>query len=155
MVGKRAEIANTLDSTKPDIITGTETWLDSSIGDAEFFPSHYTLYRKDRNRGGCGVLNAVRDDIQGEVVDELDTDCEILWVKLLTRSQKHVYICAFYRPNVSDALSMQRLESSLRRAAGMRNAELLVAGDFNLPRWDCTNMTTWPPTQHSTRTLWT
>ena len=62
VVGKRAEIVYLLDSMKPDIILGTETWLDPSITDSEYLPDRYNykVYRRDRNREGGGVLIAVR-----------------------------------------------------------------------------------------------
>jgi len=34
---KQGELINLIDSTKPDVIFGTETWLDPSIKDAQFF----------------------------------------------------------------------------------------------------------------------
>jgi hypothetical protein len=51
------------DSIKPDIIIGTETWLDKDIKDSEICPKGYILHRKDRNsknqRTGGGVLLAM------------------------------------------------------------------------------------------------
>ena len=32
----------------PDIIVGTESWLNSNITPGEDFPSHYNIFRKDR-----------------------------------------------------------------------------------------------------------
>ena len=141
VVGKRAEIANLVDSTKPDIVIGTETWLDQTISNSEFFPPQFRIYRKDRSRAGGGVLIAVREDLQSTTVPELDTNCEMVWIKLFTRNQRHIHICAFYRPHVSDAAALQELETSLHRASSIRNAEILVAGDFNLPGWDWASMT--------------
>jgi hypothetical protein len=54
-----------LDTTKPDVIIGTETWLNPKISSYEYFPQdQYTVYRTDRpsskqgqSRGG--VLIAV------------------------------------------------------------------------------------------------
>jgi hypothetical protein len=38
-----------LDTTKPDVIIGTETWLDPTISSYEYFPQdQYTVYRTDR-----------------------------------------------------------------------------------------------------------
>jgi hypothetical protein len=38
-----------IDSAKPDIIIGTETWLDNTIPSTEFFPTHmFNVFRKDR-----------------------------------------------------------------------------------------------------------
>ena len=151
VVGKPEETANLLDSTKSDMVIwlGTETWLDTSICSTELFPSHCKLYMKDHNRGG-GVLIAERGDIHGVEVAELGTgcDCEVLGVKLLTRFHPCLCLCHVYRPSVSDALSMQKLELSLHLAAGMRNAELLIAGNFHLLHWDSTNMTLKPNTSY-------
>ena len=46
---KQGELINLIDSTKPDVIFGTETWLDPSIKDAQFFQEGYNIYRNDRN----------------------------------------------------------------------------------------------------------
>ena len=46
---KKPELDLLLDTTKPDVIIGTETWLDSSISSSEYFPaSRYNVYRRDR-----------------------------------------------------------------------------------------------------------
>ncbi|CAC5417073.1 unnamed protein product [Mytilus coruscus] len=49
---KQGELINLIESTKPDIIFGTETWLDSSIKDSQYFPDGYNIYRNDRNLSG-------------------------------------------------------------------------------------------------------
>ena len=149
VVGKPEEIANLLDSTKSDMVIwlGTETWLDTSICNTELFPSHCKLYMKDHNRGG-GALVAEREDIHGMEVAELGTgcDCEVVSGWGFWPGATHVCLWYVYRPNVSDALSMQKLELSLHLAAGMRNAELLIAGNFHLLHWDWTSMTLKPNT---------
>jgi hypothetical protein len=48
-------------STNPDIIFGTEIWIDSNIKGSQIFPSGYNIFRKNRNCGGGGVLIAVKD----------------------------------------------------------------------------------------------
>ena len=45
---KQCELINLIDSTKTDVKFGTETWLDPSIKDAQFFQERY-IYRNDRN----------------------------------------------------------------------------------------------------------
>jgi len=49
-----------------DFLGVTETWLTDMIYDLEIFPSSYTIYRKDRNSPGGGVMIAVRDKIHSE-----------------------------------------------------------------------------------------
>ncbi|XP_070198749.1 uncharacterized protein [Littorina saxatilis] len=147
--GKRATIPNLLESTKPDIVFGTETHLDPGISSSEFFPQTYKLFRKDRNSAGGGVFIAVKNDIQCADVPELNTDGELLWIKIPTYRQQPLYLCVFYRPDVSDANGLAHFETSIRRAAAMKNAQLLVAGDFNLPSYDWTNMTMKPKPRYA------
>ena len=91
-----------LESVKPDIVIGTETWLDNSIKDSEIFPSGYRIHRKDRKTGnGGGVLIAAKEEFNSEDVPELDTDCEIIWTRLKLIGNGTVYSCSFYRHHVS------------------------------------------------------
>ena len=45
---KIADIAAVIDQHKPDIIFGTESWLNSNIESNEIFSNGYELFRKDR-----------------------------------------------------------------------------------------------------------
>ena len=73
---------------QPDIVVATETWLvegkhqDGEIGEANKFSNDYNIYRGDRKDGYGGVLIAVKNDIISARVDELETDAEIVWVKI-------------------------------------------------------------------------
>jgi hypothetical protein len=68
---KQGELINLIDSTKPDVIFGTETWLDPSIKDSQFFQEGYNIYRNDRNLNGGGVLIAVKDTYIIRVITKL------------------------------------------------------------------------------------
>ena len=57
---------------KPDIVFGTETWLDGNIKDPAVFPRGYKVYRKDRASTDGGVLIAIKDEFDSEDVPELD-----------------------------------------------------------------------------------
>ena len=141
MVGKKAEIIEMLDRLKPDVLIGTETWLTSQVSDGELLNQDYQIFRKDRgyNQWG-GVMIAVKNDLQCTLVPELRTDCELLWVKILTKTQKSVYVGAFYRADKTDIASLEKLQNSLRKVTKIKNAYILLAGDFNLPSWDWDKM---------------
>ena len=49
-----------------------ETHLDNSIHSAEIFSSDYTVYRRDRDRNGGGVLVAVKAGIVSSQIDNTD-----------------------------------------------------------------------------------
>ena len=66
-----------VNSTKPHIILGTESWLDSSFSSSEVYADNFTVFRKDRyevvnrnvfvpmadNSTHGGVFVGVRSDI--------------------------------------------------------------------------------------------
>ena len=65
VMAKKAELHHLIDSTKPDIIIGTETWLHEGIKTQEFLPDNfdYSVYRSDRKTSSDhhgGVLIAVK-----------------------------------------------------------------------------------------------
>ena len=141
MVGKKAETLELLDRMKPDILIGTETWLSSNISDGELLTKQYQIYRKDRcrNRWG-GIIIAVRTDLQSTLVTDFDTNCECLWVKVITKTEKPVYVSAFYRSDVKDVKSLEEYQESLRKASRFKKAHFIIGGDFNLPSMDWPNM---------------
>jgi hypothetical protein len=55
-------VRNLIESTKPAIVIGTETWIDPTVTDNQIFPPSYKLYRKDSNMQGGGVLIAISND---------------------------------------------------------------------------------------------
>ena len=146
--GKKPDILNLLDSVRPDIVIGTETWLDSNIGDSEIFPDTYKLYRKDRNRLGGGVLIAVHTSIDSYEVEELQVNCELIWVKLKLQGRRYLYVCAYYRPDDGDEASLIQFNTSLERATLISNAHLLIGGDLNFPSWDWKLMALKPKPVH-------
>ena len=142
--GKRAETLILLDSTKPDIILATETWLNENITNQEVIPEDYSVYRRDRNTRGGGVLIAVRKDLKSYAVPELSTDCEIVWAAVRLTGRKTLYLCSYYRPHASDEMGLIKLEESLDRASSISDAYFVIGGDFNLPDWDWKEMSLKP-----------
>ncbi|CAC5364657.1 unnamed protein product [Mytilus coruscus] len=136
---KQGELINLIESTKPDIIFGTETWLDSSIKDSQYFPDGYNIYRNYRNLSRGGVLIAVKDTFMTSSVPELQTDCEIVWCKMEIVGHKTVYLSSYYNPKTSNEKGYNEYGISIERASKIRNAFIISAGDFNLPFWDWTN----------------
>ena len=109
-MNKKEEIDHLLYSTNTDIIVGTESWLTPDIKDHEVFPPDFTVYRRDREIGqGGGVFIAVRADVVSLREKDLETECEILWIKLNIASNKNLYIGAYYRPNATDDWSGHQL----------------------------------------------
>ena len=79
---KVADLAVCVDQHNPDIILGSETWINPSIKSEELFPDKYTVVRKDREDSYGGVVVAIKKDLVGTHKIELDTNCEIVWVEI-------------------------------------------------------------------------
>ena len=80
---KKAELHTIIDSAKPDIILGNESWLTPDIKNSEIFPDSFDAIRKDRvDDAHGGVFIAFRRDLLCTETPELDTECEIVWCKL-------------------------------------------------------------------------
>ena len=48
----------------------------------------------------------------------------------------NIYICAYYRRNVTDEESIRNFETSVTRASAINNAILIIGGDMNFPGWN-------------------
>ena len=61
---KKAEIHTVIESAKPDIILGNESWLTPDIKNSEIFPDSFDAIRKDRaSDAHGGVFIAFRRDL--------------------------------------------------------------------------------------------
>lgn len=130
---KKAELHAVIDSAKPDIILGNESWLSPEIKNSEIFPDSYDAIRKDRvGDAHGGVFIAFKRDLLCTEIPELNTDCEIVWCKLNIIGCKTLYLGSFYRPpDKIDTQYLEQLSMSLGRIVTNRNAHILVGGDFN------------------------
>ena len=133
---KQGQVKNLVESTQPDIVLGTETWIDPTITDNQIFPPNYHIYRHDRNLKGGGVLIAIKNDHLSAPVPELHTNCEIVWAKISLVGNKDMYLASYYNPKTSNEDSIEELGISLERARTTKNAFIVVGGDFNLPGWN-------------------
>ena len=137
LVGKQARLANLVQSIRPDIIIGTESWLTSDHTDAEMFPSGFNIFRKDRTgKKGGGVFIAVLSELSSFLEPELATDCEILWVRIKEKGRRSILVSSFYHPHTHMQDSIKNFLESARRATTHQNATIIIGGDFNLPAWD-------------------
>ena len=135
---KIADVEAIIDEYKPDIILGSESWLNSDILSSEIFPANYTVYRKDRNSKchGGGVFQAIKNDLIVLYRPEFDADCEIIWTQcqLAGSNTKSIFFGSFYRPKATDSECLEALQSSLLKMGSiMSKNSVILAGDFNAP----------------------
>ena len=111
-----ADLATCIDFHKPDVIIGSETWINPSIKNEELFPDNYAVVRKDREDSYGGVLVAYKNDFIGTLRMDLDSECEIVWLQIQLVGCKSLTIGAFYRtPSNRDIQYLDQLRNSLSK----------------------------------------
>jgi exonuclease III len=126
-----------IESCKPTIIFGSETWLSDNISPYEYFdPTKYTVYSKNRKDGYGGVLIAISNEYITSQVTELDTNCEIVWATIKSTGNKTLYLGTYYKPPSDKRESLEQLNDSLSRVCNKTNANIWLSGDFNLGHID-------------------
>jgi len=142
VTGKADQLAKLVSYTDPDAILMTETKLDQSIKTSEFMPDHYCCFRRDRKRGGGGVLVAIKSKYAPEEVHFEEIDGEIVWASVSFRSQRKLYLGCFYRPerNSFDALS-DSLNQISQKMKNSPNSIIIVGGDLNAGDIDWESLT--------------
>ena len=97
--GKKLELLAFLDFHQPHVVAIQETKIDSSIATSELFSETcpYSVYRKDRNIHGGGVMLLVHKDIPHMPITELENDSESIWVKVFANKTSH-FVASWYWP---------------------------------------------------------
>ena len=130
-----------------DLLAITETWLTPEINSCEILPNmDFAIHRRDRfelndQRGGGGVLLAVRNTIPSLRRPDMETSAEIIVCELRPSCKKKILMAVFYRPPSSDCSYLSELTKFLRKASRTKFDQLLIVGDFNLPNIDWPTMT--------------
>ena len=103
------------------------------------FPQGFTITRKDCCFGGGGIFLAVSSEFPFLDVS-INTDAEMIWVKITPIYGETLFICSFYRPPDGNIKPVEDLKSTLLSLglATNCNNNIIIAGDFNFPSivWD-------------------
>ncbi|CAC5396159.1 unnamed protein product [Mytilus coruscus] len=81
----------------------------------------------------------IHEDISSTELFEPVTDCEIEWSKIKLKNSKDLYIASYYMPhrNMKD---LTNLKLSLEKITTGKPKHIIIAGGFNCPDIDWTNM---------------
>ena len=141
--GKRAELANLVSYTDPDVLILTETKLDHTVHPSEFLPEGYSCAaRKDRNRSGGGVMLAFKSYHSVEEIALDDIDAETTWASVLVNKCQKLVIGVFYRLPDHRTHQVEQLEKTLfqitTKFMNNPNTTFMLSGDFNTGdiNWD-------------------
>ncbi|CAG2209667.1 unnamed protein product [Mytilus edulis] len=136
-----------VDTTSPDIIIGTETWLSDDIKTTEFFSNElgYQVYRHDRNKDPHGgVLIAVNDNLELLNVKKSKT-IELISGMIKLPKNKKLIIAGYYRPpGRTDDLYLTNSHKEITDLkTNNKNTIHIIGGDFNAPdiSWESNSIT--------------
>ena len=123
-------------ANKTDVITISETWLNSTVTDSEVTIDGYELYRQDRlrKRGG-GVCACIRKDITVTVLKDISHLSKNyfyqFWLKLQYRKLRSIVICISFRPPDCPLSCFEELLKPSYIKALTTNKPITVLGDLN------------------------
>ena len=131
VVGKLNDIKCYVEAHKPDLIAITETKLGPHVDDNELFGDKFTIWRNDRNCHGGGVLVAINNDANLNVISSKNGPGESITLVIQLHPKIKFNLITFYRPpneyvldNLIDVIDTNSTENSL------------YLGDYNLPDLD-------------------
>ena len=132
---KTADLELLINKEKPDIIAGSETWLNPDIYNTELFNNDYEIFRKDRLDSHGGVLLAIKSNlIAEEIKTEPNSKIESVYCKISLPNSTPLIIGSLYRPPNSTTEYMTNLCNQLSDIkTKYKNAIIWIMGDFNLP----------------------
>jgi hypothetical protein len=150
---KKDQLLNIIQSTKPDLILGSESWLNKNILSSEVFPSGYSPYRHDRTNGEHGgVFILAKDDLVCSNCPELEVEgatTEMTWIQIQVTGARKLYVGAFYRSQLAtEEEYMGALNTALERIS-TSNSHIWLGGDFNLGDIDWPNASVKPYATHA------
>ena len=122
---------------KPSILALSETWLDTSVVDAELTIKGYSLYRKDRNRHGGGVAVYLKSSLTTQPIGDLikptpESSLESLWIAVSSPTlPSSIALCVCYRPPSSAPATVDDLFVEIDQAMS-HYKRVIICGDVNV-----------------------
>ncbi len=132
LLPKIDEILVLANKSNASILCLTETWLDSSIREAEVEIENDIIIRKDRNRQRGGVCACVRVDIGFNVRTDLSNDnLEAVWISILFLKSKPNLFGALYRPP-SQRNFVETLENVYASCQDFLSCKVILLSDADI-----------------------
>lgn len=134
LLAKKESFLNLIDTYKPDIVFGTESWLKSDVLSSEVFPECYSVFRKDRSDGYGGVFIACQESLIACNLEIENNCCELVACEVKLRNGNNLIVCSAYRPPSSNVDYLSQLCNHLESIKyNHPNSAIWLSGDINLP----------------------
>ena len=126
---KVSELQAVVQSMNLSVIAVTETWLDSTILDSALFETH-SVFRRDRNRRGGGVLLAISNSLNPKALDCSDFPSTLEFVCAVLTINSERWLCGVYYRPPTDVASLGLLEDVLNNLHLDMYAGCILMGDL-------------------------
>ena len=136
ILGKIDTIRAHAEVYKPNIVCITETKIDYKFDDNELLGPDFTISRKDRKQGAGGVLIAVHNKSQLQIIKTEEGPGESVIVTVKAHFHSTINLITFYRPPNEN--SLENISSVVNNYC--TEFPVIFLGDFNLPDIDWCNV---------------
>lgn len=130
IIGKLNTIKCHVIAYNPDIICITETKIDDMIDDNEILGNQYTIWRKDRDNRGGGVLVAINNNSSIKVSSCNCGPGESVTLNIQIHSKLCFKLLTMYRPPTYSEQNLDHFQELLEEVSSYNS---IILGDFNLP----------------------
>lgn len=137
--GKLDQIKAMNEYYKPDLLSITETKIDSTFDDNELLGDKFTITRKDRTTHGGGVLLAANNNTTKNIVLSSQPTCgESISSEIVLTNRLKFNLISVYRPPNYGRTDLDSLSELVENDS---NLPSIVIGDLNLPsiQWSSGN----------------
>lgn len=113
-----------------DILTIQETKLDKSFPDSQFAIDGYNMFRRDRKKGGGGIMVYIRKSIPSHRIRVKSNEVEAILIDIQLGQQYMSLLCANKPPAVTNNTFTNEMYALLDSAIANRS-NVMCLGDLN------------------------
>ena len=113
-----------------DILSIQETKIDSTFPNSQFSVQGYNLYRRDRKKGGGGIVVYVRNSIPPYQLKTNRGEVEAILIDIQLGQQHFSLLSAYKPPSVENEIFRRELSALLDLAISNR-PDVICVGDLN------------------------
>ena len=138
---KGPEFEALVTTAQPDIVIGTESWLDDSVLSSEYLlTKEYEPFRADRKHTkGGGSFILVSRKFESTQLHIPENPCELVFAQVNLVGCSKLIVGSFYRSQATDFEYFETFDNISRQIITSHpSAHVWIGGDFNLPDvlWD-------------------
>ena len=138
-ISHRSQFRELNSREQSDIITISESWLNTTITSTEIQLDSYKLFRLDRlHKGGGRVCAYVRSELKSKVLKDFSSISDLnfhqLWLSVQVKKSKSIVLCVAYHPDDTPLSFFEDTLKPVYTQALLLNKPIIILGDPKLRR---------------------